>query len=105
MLNADLIFWPVLLLLAACNLYFGPLIRTELIAMQWGFDGKPTRYASKAVGLWSPVALALGLRLLIWVLSTNAPSRVHGAETGVLLLSVIIAVSQAVVIRKAMQAG
>jgi hypothetical protein len=102
---ADLIFWPVIVLLAACNLYFAPRIRTARIAMQWGLDGQPTWYAPKTVGLWSLVALALAVRLLIWALSSYAPATVHGAEGGLLLFSLIIAASQFVVIRKAMQAS
>ena len=105
MLSADLIFWPVVVLLAACNLYFGPRIRSNQIALQWGFDGQPTWHAPKALGLWGTVALALAVRLLICVLSTYAPSRVHGAEVGLLLFSIIIAASHVLVVRRATQAS
>jgi hypothetical protein len=36
------------------------------MAMQWGFDGKPTWSAPKAVGLWFTVVFALFLRFVIW---------------------------------------
>jgi hypothetical protein len=104
MLNADLIFCPVVAFLAACNLYFGPRIRRDQIAMQWGLDGEPRWYVSKAVGLWSMVAFALAVRLLIWVLSTYTPSKVHGAEMGLLLFSFIVAASHVLMVRKALQA-
>lgn len=103
MLTADLVFWPVVAFLIACNLRFGPRITSRQIAMQWGFDGRPTWYASKAVGLWGMVAFALAVRLLIWVLSTYAPSKVHGAEIGLLLFSVIVSASHVLMIRKALQ--
>ncbi len=105
MSSADLIFWPVVALLAACNLYFAPRIRSDRIAMQWGFDGRPTWYAPKAVGLWGMVAFALAVRLLIWGLSTYAPTKVHGAEVGLLLFSVIFGASYVLMLRKAMQAS
>jgi hypothetical protein len=34
----------------------------ERIAMQWGFDGKPTWHAPKQIGLWSMVALIPAVR-------------------------------------------
>lgn len=73
--------------------------------MQWGLDGQPTWHASKAVGLWGMVAFALAVRLLIWALSTYAPSKVHGVELGLLLFSITIAASHALLLRKAVQAG
>jgi hypothetical protein len=105
MLSADFIFWPVVALLVASNLYFGPRIRTDQIAMQWGFDGQPTWGASKAVGLWGMVAFAIAVRSLIWVLSIYAPSKVHGAEVGLLFFSIMAAASHILVIRKALRAS
>ena len=105
MVSADLIFWPIVAFLAVCNLYFGPRIRSDRIAMQWGFDGKPTWYASKAVGLWGMVAFAFAVRLLIWVLSTYAPARVHGAEVGLLLFALIVAAAHVLILRRALQAS
>jgi hypothetical protein len=103
MLSADLIFWPVVAFLVGCNLYFGPRISSDQITMQWGFDGSPTWYASKAIGLWGMVAFALLVRLLIWALSTYAPSKVHNVEVGLLLFSLIVAASHVLMIRKAAQ--
>ncbi len=105
MLSAGLIFWPIVGFLAACNLYIGPRIGSDQIAMQWGLDDRPTWYASKAVGLWGMVAFALAVRFLIWVLSTYAPSKVHGAEIGLVLFSVIVGASHVLIIRKAVQAS
>jgi hypothetical protein len=105
MLGADLLFWPVVAFLAACNLYFGPRIRSDRIAMQWGFDGEPTWYASKVVGLWGVVAFALAVRLLIWATSTYAPEKVHGVEIGLMLFSVIVAAVHVLTLRRAVQAS
>jgi hypothetical protein len=73
--------------------------------MQWGSDGKPTWRAPKAVGLWGVVAFALAVRLLIWVLSTYTPSKVHGVELGLFLFSITVAASHVFVIKKAIQAN
>lgn len=105
MFSADLVFWPIVALLAAGNLYFGPRIRSDQIAMQWGVDGRPTWHASKAVGLWGMVVFALAVRLLIWVLSTFAPTKVHGAELGLLIFSITIAASHILLLRRAVQAS
>ncbi|MDE5452328.1 hypothetical protein GWE18_05470 [Bradyrhizobium sp. CSA112] len=75
------------------------------MAMQWGLDGEPTWGAPKAVGLWGMVAFALAVRLLIWVASTYAPEKVHGAEIGLLLFSVIVAAVHVLTLRRAAQAN
>jgi hypothetical protein len=105
MLVADLVFWPAVAFLAGCNLYFGPRIRSARMAMQWRLDGEPTWYAPNAVGLWGMVAFALSVRLLIWVASTYAPEKVHGAEIGLLLFSVIVAVVHVLTLRRAARAN
>jgi uncharacterized protein DUF1648 len=104
MLAADYVFWPAVGLIAGCNLYFGPRIRSDRIAMQWGFDGEPTWYAPKAIGLWGMVAFALAVRLLIWAASTYVPEKVHGAETGLLLFSVVVAAVHVLTLRAAARA-
>src|SRR5215204_5751327 len=98
-MTADYVFWPAVLFMAGCNLYLGPRIKSDRMAMQWGFDGKPTWYAPKAIGLWSPLAIALGVRLLIWAASTYVPEWVHGAEFGLLMLSIIIAAAHVLTLR------
>lgn len=105
MLNADLIFWPVVAFLVAYNFCSGSRIRGARIAMQWGPDGKPTWYAPKALALWGMVVFVLAVRLLIWIFSTYAPSKVHGAEIGVLIFSITVAASHVWIVRKAMQAS
>jgi apolipoprotein N-acyltransferase len=102
-LNADFVFWPSVAFMATCNLYFGRRIGGDRIAMQWGLDGRPTWYASKAIGLWGVVGIALAVRLLIWIASTYIPTKVHGVEAGLLIASVVIAASHAFVLRKAVQ--
>src|ERR1700742_1510678 len=90
MLAADYAFWLAIALLVAINLYYGPRIRRARLPMQWGFDGKPTWYAPKAVALWGIVAFALAVRLLIWAAMTYTRALVHGPEIGVLLISIIV---------------
>jgi hypothetical protein len=90
---ADYAFWPAIAVMAAASLYLGPRIKSDRIAMQWGFDGKPTWSAPKAIGLWATVAIALFARLLIWAAMTWFPQTVHGAESGLLFASIIFAAS------------
>lgn len=102
MLLADYAFCLAIAFMVGCNLYYGPRIRSPRIAMQWGFDGLPTWYAPKAIGLWGIVALALAVRLLIWILSNHAPETMHGStEVGVLLLSIIFAAAHFLTLRAA----
>lgn len=103
MLNADLVFWPCVVLMAACNLHFRSRIRTDRIAMQWGLDGRPTWYASSAMGLWGMVGFALAVRLFIWVASIYVPAKVHGAEAGLLIASGVITASHVFILREAVQ--
>src|ERR1700681_1315818 len=69
------------------------------------FDGEPTRYAPKAVGLWGMVAFALAIRLLIWATSTYVPEKVHGAEIGLLLFSVFVGAVHVLTLRAAARAN
>jgi hypothetical protein len=89
-LASDCIFWPAVALLVAGNLYFGPRIKSDHLAMQWGFDGKPTWYAPKTLALWGMVAFALAVRLLIWAAMTYTPDIVHGPDIGLFLFSVVV---------------
>jgi hypothetical protein len=102
---ADYAFWPAIALMAGCSLYFGPRIKSGRIAMQWGFDGKPTWSAPKAIGLWGTVVLALLTRLLIWVAMTYFPQSVHGAEFGLLMASIVFAGSHLFVLLAAVRAN
>jgi hypothetical protein len=47
----------------------------ERIAMQWGFDGKPTWDAPKRIALWGMVVFMLMVRLIIWTATTFAPEK------------------------------
>jgi hypothetical protein len=83
MLAADYVFCAAILIVIGCNLYFGPKIKGERIAMQWGVDGKPTWTAPKQIGLWWMVPFMLAVRLFIWAASTYVPARVHGGDAGI----------------------
>lgn len=91
MLTADLAFVAALIVMVGCNLYFSPRIAGERIAMQWGLDGKPTWTAPKLAGMWGMVALAVIVRLVIYLAMAYTPDKVHAPEIGVLLFSIIIA--------------
>ena len=104
-MTADYAFWPAIAFMAGCSLYFGPRIKSGRMAMQWGFDGKPTWSAPKAVGLWGTVVLALLTRCLIWVAMTYFPQTVHGAESGLLMASIIFAVSHLFLLVAAVRAN
>lgn len=105
MLTADYVFWPALIFIIACNLYYGPRIASDRIAMQWELDGKPTWFAPKSVALWGMVAFVLAVRLLTWAAMTYVPDHVNGPETGLLLFSIIVAAVQLWVLRAAARKG
>jgi hypothetical protein len=92
MLTADYVFWLAVSFIVACNLYYGPRIKSDRIAMQWGLDGKPTWHAPKLIALWGTVAFALIARLTIWAAMTYAPSWTNSPETALLLFSVVLAI-------------
>jgi hypothetical protein len=92
MLTADIAFATVLIAMIACSVYFAPRIKSDRIAMQWSFAGKPTWYAPKLAGLWGPLAFAVLVRLVIWGAQTWMPDKVHGAEIGLTLASAVIVV-------------
>lgn len=73
--------------------------------MQWGFDGRPTWSAPKEIGLWIMVLIALFTRFLIWAAMTYLPQMVHGAELGLLLASIIFAVSHVFILMAAVRAN
>jgi hypothetical protein len=89
MLTADYLFLAALAFVVACSLYFAPRIRSERIAMQWGFDGKPTWHAPKRVAIWVVPAFMLVVRLFIWAAMTWLPARVHWPELGIVMLALI----------------
>jgi hypothetical protein len=105
MLAADYVFWLALALLIAANLYCGPRITSARLPMQWGLDGKPTWHAPKAVALWGIVALALAVRMLIWVAMSYMPDNVHSPEIGLLLFSIIVVVTHFWMLRAAMRSN
>jgi hypothetical protein len=90
MLAADIAFIAALLVMTGANLIFAPRIG-ERVAMQWSLRGEPTWTAPKLAALWGPVALAVLIRLAIFLAMTYAPDKVNGPEIGVLLFSTIVA--------------
>lgn len=42
--------------MALIALTYGAGIETKTIPMQWGIHGRPTWYADKTIGLWTPIA-------------------------------------------------
>jgi hypothetical protein len=104
-MTADYVFWPTIALMAGSNLYYGARIKGTRMPMQWGLDGKPTWTAPKAIGLWLTVAIALSTRLLIWAAMTYFPQTVHGAESGLLMASIIFLASHLFVLKQAARAN
>jgi len=102
---ADYAFWPAITFMAGCSLYLRAPIKSDRMAMQWGFDGKPTWSAPKAIGVWGTAVLALFARLLIWVAMTYFSQSVHGAEFGLLMASIVFAVSHLIVLVAAVRAN
>jgi hypothetical protein len=90
MLTADIVFVAALIVMAGCNLYFAPRIKGDRIAMQSSFGGNPSWYAPKLAGMWGPLGFAVLIRSVIWAAQTYTPDKVHGAEIGLALYSVII---------------
>lgn len=103
MLSADIFFLCALVGMIGCNLYGEPRIAGERVAMQWGFDGKPTWDAPKRIALWGMVIFMLTVRLIIWTAMTFAPEKVHGANPGLILASVIITASHIFIVLKAIK--
>ena len=104
MFPADYVFGAAIALVVGSNLYFGPRITGERVAMQWGFDDKPTWHAPKWVALWGMVVFMLVIRLFIWLASTYAPQSVHGAELGIVLFSIIVTAAHIFVLKMAEKA-
>ena len=100
---ADYAFWPAIASMVLCSLYFGARIKSDRMVMQWGFDGKPSWSAPKAVGLWVAVVIALFTRFLIWAAMTYFPQTVHHAESGLLMSSIIFAVLHVIVLVAALR--
>ncbi len=105
MRTADIIFAAGVVLAIAASLYYAPRITSERVAMQWGWDGKPTWTAPKQFALWGMVAFMLALRLFIWFAETYLPQHVRGVEIGIAGVGIIAAAVHVFVLRKARRAG
>jgi hypothetical protein len=102
---ADYIFGIALIVVIAASLYLGPRIKRDRIAMQWGFDGRPTWQAPKRLRLWAMVPLMLAVRLLIWLGATYAPRSTHRVELGIAAFSAIACASHIFILKKAQRAN
>jgi hypothetical protein len=102
---ADYVFGAAVALVIGCNLYYGPRIHAERVAMQWGMDRKPTWYAPKWLALWGTVPFMLAIRLFIWLAPTYTPQIVHGVEPGIMGFSVIVAAAHIFVLKMAERAN
>lgn len=101
MVPADYVFGFAIAVVVGANLYLGPRIASERVAMQWGPNGEPTWYAPKWLTMWGMIAFMAAVRLFIWLASTYAPQHVHGVELGIVMFSLIAAVSHLFVLMKA----
>ena len=97
----DIAFVMSLGVMLVANLYYGPRVQANKIAMQWSFGGKPTWYATKTAGMWGPLALAVLVRLLIWAVQTYTPDKVYGVDIGLTMFAVIIAIVHVVTLKVA----
>ena len=69
--------------------------------MQWGFGGKPTWSAPKAVGLWALPVFAICIRVLIFFAERYRPDLVHDAPLGVTIMAVVVAACHVLILRSA----
>jgi hypothetical protein len=101
MLAADYVFWFAIALIVGANFFYGPRIKGGRVPMQWSLSGSPTWSAPKLIALWGELVFALAVRLLIWAAMTYTPDKVHGAEIGLLLFSIIVAATHLWVLSRA----
>jgi len=101
---ADCVFGAAIALVVGSNFYFGPRIKGERVAMQWGFNDRPTWHAPKWVALWGMVAFMLGIRLVVWLVSTYVPQSLQQAELGIAGFSVVVTAAHIFVLKMAQEA-
>ena len=104
MFPADYVFGAAIALVVGSNLYFGPHIKSERVAMQWGFDDTPTCHAPKWAAQWGMVLFMLAIRLFVWLAAAYAPQSIHQAELGIVGFSVIVAAAHIFVLKMAEEA-
>jgi Protein of unknown function (DUF1648) len=75
--------------------YFGKRITAQKIPMQWGFNGQPTWYAPKLVGLWTPICLTT-IGGPLFLVAIDSPSRAEHAAFGLIVFSLIMAIAYGV---------
>jgi hypothetical protein len=92
--TANLVFVLALGAMIAATLYLSTRIMKPRIPMQWGSNGKPSWYTSKAVGLWSTVALMLAMRIVFFAIEQTHPGASFGIWWVVIALAIGCAATQ-----------
>src|SRR5690242_1397506 len=87
MYPADYVFGAALAFVVGSNIYLGPRLTRDRIAMQWDSSGRAKWHAPKWAALWGAAAFMIALRFLIWVISIYAPASVHGVQIGIVVIS------------------
>jgi hypothetical protein len=88
----NVVFGLALIVIAAASIYFSGRISAPALPMQWSIGGEPTWLAPRLVAIWFSFALAVLVRLLILVMETYNPQKLHGVSVGLIVFSVIITV-------------
>ena len=101
MYPADYVFGAAIAFVIGCNIYFGPRLTSDRIAMQWDLNSRATWHAPKWVALWGMAAFMVAVRFLIWATSIYAPASVHGVQIGIVLFSLTSAASHVFTLLKA----
>jgi len=102
---ADYVFGAAIALVVGSSFHLGPRIKGERVAMQWGFNDRPTWYAPKWVALWGTVAFMLAIRLFVWLASSYVPQSLHRAELGLAGFSVVVTAAHIFVLKMAEEAA
>jgi hypothetical protein len=101
MTAGDVTLVIALFVMVAGSLYFRPRIHAERIAMQWGFDLKPTWYAPKIIGLWALPVVVVCIRVLIYAAERYRPELVHDLSLGLIVMAVIVTACHFIILRAA----
>jgi uncharacterized membrane protein len=89
------VFAAALAAIGVLSLCFARRISADRIPMQWGFDGKPTWYAPRAVGLWWSFCFALVVGGVIAFIMLTRDGNVHQNSYVLMIFSFAAVVVQA----------
>jgi hypothetical protein len=87
---ATVVYVATLAATFAASFYFARRVMTPVVPMQWGFDGNPTWYAPKLVGIWWTSCLTL-LGLFFFVVALIEPRKAQEAAYGLIIFSAVMA--------------